>query len=141
MSGPRCGQRGQSTTETIIMMWFVSLLIFGFIHFGMLATTKYLVSFAAYGVSRAAMVGGNQFLAAQGGLQYLNWRVSGIPSLPIVSGPMSVPKSTRPGFVVGYMVPFGPPVKSNVGPGVLQIRGFAPEIPRVDPGEGGDNGG
>ena len=69
------------------MMWFVSLLIFGFIHFGMLATTKYLVSFAAYGVSRAAMVGGNQFLAAQGGLQYLNWRVSGIPSLPVVSGP------------------------------------------------------
>jgi hypothetical protein len=134
------GHHGQSTVETMIMTVFVSLLIFGFIHFGMLATTKSLVSFAAFSASRTAMIGGDQTLAAQGALQYLNWRVNGVPSYPLVSGPTTVLRSTRPGYKVGYAVPFGPgPVSSNIGTNALEIWGFAPFVAQPDVPEQGDN--
>lgn len=104
------------------MITFLSLLIFGFIHVAMLATTKYLVSYAAFSVSRTAMVNGNRQLAAIGALQYLRW--SAFP--PVIEGPRRTARSTREGFLVSYRVPFVPPGVSAVPR--LTIYGFSPFV-------------
>jgi hypothetical protein len=136
MRASRDRQGGQSTIETMIMITFLSVMIFGFIHFGFLATTKYMASFAAFSVARTAMVGGNageQFQAAFVAMQYLSFG-----PLPIPTGPQSVARSTRPGYVVNYFVP--EPFRI---PGVfsLFIRGFAPFVRQPDIAETGDNAG
>jgi hypothetical protein len=53
----RCPQAGQSTTETLLVMSFLMLLVFGLVHMSMLATTKYLVNFAAFSAARATLIG------------------------------------------------------------------------------------
>src|SRR5262249_35074881 len=40
--------RGQAATETIIMMTFLLLMIFGLVHLCMLMTVKYMVNFSAF---------------------------------------------------------------------------------------------
>ena len=74
-------EAGQAVTETMIMMMFLLLLVFGFIHMCMLATTKYVVDYAAFSVARADLVDGNKFLAAMGALAYLDW--SSLPPIPM----------------------------------------------------------
>ena len=127
------GQRGQSTIETMIMITFLSVMIFGFIHFAFLATTKYMVSFAAFSVARTAMVGGDagqRLQAVLVAMQYLNWP----GSVPLYTGPQRVARSTREGFVVNYLAPVRPP-----GVFAFFIRGFAPFVLQPDIAERGDN--
>jgi hypothetical protein len=64
------------------MMMFLMLLIFGFIHMAMLATTKQLVNFAAFSAARARMVGNSATAGATSALYYLRWHGSGPPTAP-----------------------------------------------------------
>jgi hypothetical protein len=50
------GRRGQAAVESAVMMSFLLLLVFGFVHFSMLATTKELVNYAAFSAARTLMV-------------------------------------------------------------------------------------
>jgi hypothetical protein len=132
------GERGQAATETMLVMLFVMLMIFGFVHMSMIATTKHIVNFAAYSASRAEYVtSGNASSAASGALLYLNWRGPVVPYVPVM-GPILIPGPSRTnlnvrgrsreGYRVEYRLPFGLPQRNNqtlFGQGV-SIRSFAP---------------
>ena len=47
---------GQSTTETMAMMSFLLLMIFGLVHFCLLSATKSIVNLAAFAAARTMMV-------------------------------------------------------------------------------------
>ena len=66
-------QAGQATTETLLTMSFLFLMLFGFVHLSMFAATKYLVNLAAFSAARTAMVAGNEQQAADGVLDNLRW--------------------------------------------------------------------
>jgi hypothetical protein len=120
----------------MLMMLFLLLLVFGFIHMCMLATTKYVVDFAAFSVARAEMVGGNRFLAAQGALAYLNW--SPLPPIPM-SATRNIRGKSRTGFTVSYRVPFGLPIFNNIPAGGIELKGFSPAAKQQGVRETGDN--
>lgn len=140
MRGP-WREDGQSATETMIMMGFLSLLIFGFIHMCMLATTKYLVNFAAFSVARAEMVGGSRQEAADGAMAYLRWWSSPWANRKTVQGPITrtVRGKSRTGFTVTYRVPFGLPIFNNIPAGGIALVGFSPYVRQPNIPEEGDN--
>lgn len=140
MRGP-WREGGQSATETIIMMAFLSLLIFGFIHMCMLATTKYLVNFAAFSVARAEMVGGSRQEAADGAMAYLRWWSNPFANRKTVQGPVTrtVRGKSRTGFTVTYRVPFGLPIFNNIPAGGIALVGFSPYVRQPNIPEEGDN--
>ena len=142
MSGlARRGESGQSTTETMIMMGFLSLMIFGFVQMCMLATTKYLVNFAAFSVARAEMIGGDGQQAADGAMAYLKWWSSSTANRKTVAGPLtrSVRGKSREGFTVTYRVPFGLPIFNTIPSGGVALVGFSPYARQPDISEEGDN--
>ncbi len=121
----------------MIMMMFLLLLVFGFIHMCMLATTKYVVDYAAFSVARADLVGGNKLLAAMGALAYLNW--SPLPPIPTEEKDRDMRHKLRDGFVVSYRVPFGLPIFNNIPFGGIELRGFSPGATQKGVEVRGDN--
>jgi Flp pilus assembly protein TadG len=129
----RTGERGQSTTETLLMMMFLMLLIFGVVHLSMLATTKYLVNFAAFSGARTAMIGGSAQAGAESALLYLRW------SKPAAhdNSSKTIRGKTRRGVSVSYFVPFA----GFFDPQVPSLTGFAPYTKQPNIPEEGDNAG
>src|SRR5690606_40669309 len=82
----RHGRRGQAALESMMMMAFVLLLIFGVMHLTMFAVTRYMVNYAAFAAARAAAVGKNPRAAAEAGMDNLNWRRSDGDDVPAEAG-------------------------------------------------------
>lgn len=138
-------QDGQATTETMMMMAFLMLLIFGFIHLSMLMATKYMVNYSAFAAARAAMVGAGaagRELAAFGVMDNLRWNDNLVANTPIaLEGSRTIRGVNRDGMEVTYRVPFGLPIFAALPPGGLAIESFAPTGPDWSGvTEAGDNG-
>lgn len=137
--------RGQATTETMMMMAFLMLLIFGFIHLSMLMATKYMVNYSAFSAARASMTGagwGDQTTAAFAVMDNLRWHDNVIANTPIVSsGSREIRGVTRDGVKVLYFVPFGLPIFGVLPPGGMRLESFSPAGPDWSGvTEEGDNG-
>ena len=129
----RCSEAGQSTTETLLVMSFLMLLVFGVVHMAMLATTKYLVSFAAFNAARTAMIGRSAQTGASSALSMLDW--PGSSPVAEDNSARTIRGTRRSGVTVRYVVPFG---------GIFNlpspiITGFAPSTRQPDIPEDGDN--
>lgn len=157
------GGRGQALTETMVMMSFLTLIIFGFVHLCMMAATKSMVSYAAFAAARTVMVRGYQppslnlplageysyefddalkvqtgWLAAWQVLDNIRWWRSSSRNRP--DFPIGIAEvGNRRGLTVTYRVPFGLPIFNNVPSGGLAITAFSPYIIQADIGECGDN--
>lgn len=134
-------ESGQAATDTMVAMGFLMLLVFGFVHFCMLAVTRQVVNFAAFGAARTAMVsgiGGGDFIQAQSG--YLSARqiisttqrwwqsdAKNAPDLPFWREDKTVGGRTRHILKIKYRVPFGMPIM-NPGAQGLVVEGWAPII-------------
>lgn len=143
---PQRSTRGQAATETMIMMMFLFLMIFGLIHMSMLAATKYMVNFAAFSAARTIMVRGDDasglqmwaYTAASGVIDNIRWwneAWRNRPDLPITTGD----ERGRHGVYVVYRVPFGLPIFNAVPAGGFRMIGFAPYQVQPDIDEVGDN--
>jgi hypothetical protein len=156
--GPSRGARGQAATETIIMMTFLMLMIFGLIHLCMLMAVKYMVNFSAFAAARTAMVDtGSVTKAATEGLGYMSgWWGGSYTGLntPYVQGPIdkTIRGKKRTGYSSTFAVPFGLPIFNTTQPcgstnaqtcGVRLI-GFSPWAEQSSDGQAisheGDNG-
>lgn len=134
-------EAGQAATDTMLAMGFLMLLVFGFVHFCMLAVTRQVANFAAFGAARTAMVGGiggGSFAQAQVGYlsadQILShtqrwWQndARNHPDLPLWTEEKTVGGRKRPIVKVKYRVPFGLPIM-NYGDSGLVVEGWAPLI-------------
>lgn len=115
---------GQAATETIIMMMFLLLMIFGLIHLCMLMSVKYMVNFSAFAAARTAMVDDSLFAttsAATEGLGYMNGWWSGSYTglnIPYVQGPIDkqIRGKKRTGYSSTFAVPFGLPIFNSTQP-------------------------
>jgi hypothetical protein len=151
-------QRGQAATETIIMMMFLLLMIFGLVHLCMLMTVKYMVNYSAFSAARTAMVDPgfvSTTLAGQGGgMSYMNgwWKGTYIGlNIPYIQGPINktIRGKNRQGYSATYAVPFGLPIFNTVQPcGVtnaqpcgVRLIGFSPYAKQPSVPDEGDNSG
>lgn len=126
---------GQATTETMIMMSFLLLMIFGVVHMAMLMSTKVMVNYAAWAAARAAMVGENQTLAAMAVMDNLRWT-----SPPLVrETTKTIRGKSRQGIEVTVLVQFGLPIFKAVPTGGLRVVAFAPVAKQPNIPERGDN--
>lgn len=161
--GGRARARGQALTETMVMMSFLTLIIFGFVHLCMMAATKSMVSYAAFAAARTVMVRGWQppsldipligefsvtfedafkvqtgWLAAWQVLDNIRWWRNSSRNRP--DFPIGVAEvGNRRGLTVTYRVPFGMPIFNNVPNGGLAITAFSPYVIQDDIKECGDN--
>jgi hypothetical protein len=105
----RVGHVGQATTETLMMMSFLLLLIFGFIQLSLLMATKYMVNYSAFAAARARMVGAGairQRVAAFGVMDNLRWRDNPNLNTPIVTPAVRLIRGRlRSGVTSRYSVP------------------------------------
>jgi hypothetical protein len=130
-------RRGQATLESMIMMGFLLLLIFGLMHLVMFAVTRYMVTYAAFAASRAAVVGNSPQLAAEAVMDNLNWWADEGGEQPVeVSYTF---KGITFGYEVKTRVPFGAPIYEWIDPDGIEIVAFAPSHTQDDAPSGGDN--
>jgi TadE-like protein len=145
--------RGQAATETMIMMLFLLLMIFGLVHLCMLMSVKFMVNNAAFSAARTAMIAPNDAsTAAEEGLGWMRgwWRgpYSGL-NTPYVQGPVNktIRGKNRNGYRATYAVPFGLPIFNTTQPcgftnsqncGVRLI-GFSPYARQPNITRRGDN--
>jgi len=134
----RTGARhGQATLETMIMMGFMLLLIFGLMHMVMFTVTRYMVNYAAFAAARAAEVGNDPEDAAKAVMANLNWWATENKDAPV-----EVDTENRDGWA-GYRVrtyvPFGLPIYEYLEPEGMRIEGFSPVAIQDDAPSGGDN--
>jgi hypothetical protein len=133
-------------TETMIVMSFLLLMIFGFVHFAMLTATKSMVNLAAFSAARAAMVNGfngssvlsPNYIAAWAVLDNIRWwsnPLQNAPQLPLTRETVR----DRDGVSVIYKVPFGLPIFNEVGSGGIPVEGFSPLVVQPEIAEEGDN--
>jgi hypothetical protein len=129
----------------MMMMAFLMLLIFGFIHLSMLMATKYMVNYSAFAAARATMVGAGaagRELAAFGVMDNLRWHDNVVLNTPIVTtGSKTIRGVNRDGVTSTYRVPFGLPIFAALPPGGLAVESFSaagPDWSGVT--EAGDNG-
>jgi hypothetical protein len=146
---------GQAATETIIMMMFLLLMIFGLVHLCMLMTVKYFVNYSAFTAARTAMVDpGSASTGGDGGLGYMHGWWSGSYSglnTPYIQGPIdkTIRGKTRTGYSSTFAVPFGLPIFNSVQPcGTtnaqtcgIRLQGFSPYAEQPDVPDEGDNAG
>lgn len=126
---------GQATTETMLMMSFLLLMIFGVVHMAMLMSTKAMVNYAAWTASRAAMVGGSHQLAAMAVMDNLRWTTP-----PIVrETTKTIRGRQRRGMEVTVFVRFGLPIFNAVPTPGVRVVGFAPLARQPNIPERGDN--
>lgn len=131
-------RRGQAAVESMLMMAFVVLLVFGLMHLTMLMATRYMVNYAAFAASRAAMVGNSPQAAAEAVMENLNWWVAYDDTTPV-----QVEYENRDGwagYAVTVRVPFGLPLYERIDPGGIRVIGFAPTATQANAPGGGDNG-
>lgn len=139
--------RGQAMTETMIVMSFLLLMVFGFVHFAMLTATKSIVNLAAFSAARAAMVNGfdsgsplaPSYVAAASVIDNLRWWGNN-PALNRPEFPLS--RQTlhdRDGVLVTFKVPFGMPIFNEVPSGGIPVEGFSPLVIQPEIPERGDN--
>jgi hypothetical protein len=136
-------------TETMIMMMFLFLMIFGFVHMCMLIATKHMVNYAAFAAARTAMVDGDRAGAASGVLDNLRWWNAWVdcelgPSTPVrkcavETETRDIRGKLREGVKATYRVPFGLPIFNAIPDGGIQVIGFAPLKVQGDIQEHGDN--
>ena len=153
--------RGQALVETMVMMSFILLLIFGFVQMTMLMATKYVTNYAAFAAARTAMVSDpidiltdQASTAATEVIQNLNWWPSPVVCTTLTlaaakcgvahSGRLAgdflgIPTTLRTGLEVRYRVPFGLPIFNAVPAGGLQVIGFAPVALQPSVENTGDN--
>lgn len=142
------GQReaGQAALETMIVMFFLFTLIFGFVHICMFAATKSFTNYAAFTAARADLVGGNRNTAAWQVMSEIQWWPGGWAAnrarVVIQSGqwgPKYQGGRRRKGIRVTYALPFGYPVFRG-GLGTVRAVGFSPsETAHTSVPETGDN--
>jgi hypothetical protein len=113
----------------MMMMAFLMLLIFGFVHLSMLMATKYMVNYSAFAAARASMVGAGaagRETAAFGVMDNLRWRDNALLNTPIVTtGSRTIRGVNRVGVTSIYSVPFGLPIFAALPPGGLVIESFS----------------
>jgi TadE-like protein len=145
--------RGQAATETMIMMMFLLLMIFGLVHLCMLMSVKFMVNNAAFSAARTAMIAPNDAsTAAEEGLGWMRgwWRgqYSGL-NTPYVQGPVNktIRGKNRNGYRATFAVPFGLPIfntttpcgftnQQNCG---IRLIGFSPYARQPNITHRGDN--
>lgn len=119
------------------MMGFLLLLVFGLMHLVMFAVTRYMVNYAAFAASRAAVVGNSPQLAAEAVMENLNWFADEGGDQPVEVN------YTFNGFTFGYevrtRVPFGAPIYEWIDGDGLELVAFAPSNAQEDAPSGGDN--
>jgi len=131
-------RRGQATLESMIMMGFLLLLVFGLMHLVMFAVTRYMVNYAAFAASRAAVVGNSAQLAAEAVMANLNWYAD-------EGGDQKVEvnytvRDGASGYEVKTRVPFGFPMYEWIAPEGTELIAFAPANEQSNAPSGGDNG-
>ncbi|WP_396626332.1 TadE family protein [Luteitalea sp.] len=130
-------RRGQATLESMMMMGFLLLFVFGLMHLVMFAVTRYMVQYAAFAAVRADVVGNSPQLAAEAVMANLNWYADEGGEMPV-----TVEWGIK-GFTTGYYVrtrvPFGLPIYEYLEPEGLEIVAFAPTNTQSDRPSGGDN--
>ncbi len=133
----RQGRRGQAMLESMLMMVFTLLLIFGFMHLTMFVVTRYVANYAAYAAARADMVGNSPAAAARAVMANLNWYAwkGGEPDVTV--------SKSGGRFVVETYVPFGLPIyrSADIDGDGIRIRASAPVMGDDDPPTGGDDNG
>lgn len=134
----RRGRRGQAALESMLMMAFVLLLIFGVMHLAMFAVTRYMVNYAAFAAARAAVVGNSPQAAAEAVMENLNWYASEGGKPPVTVSYEN--KNGWSGYSVRTRVPFGMPIYEWIEPQGMPIESFAPTTTQDNPPSGGDNG-
>jgi hypothetical protein len=129
--------RGQATLESMIMMGFLLLMIFGLMHLVMFALTRYMVNYAAYAAARAAVVGNDPQGAAEAVMANFNWYAheGGDPPVEVVY----TSKDGASGYQVTTRVPFGFPIYEWIDPQGIELVAFAPVTAQDDAPSGGDN--
>jgi len=127
----RQGRRGQAALESMMMMAFMLLLIFGVMHLVMFAVTRYMVNYAA-------VVGNSPTAAARAVMDNLNWLASegGTPNVQVTYGY----RGGSGGYIVRTWVPFGMPIYEYIEPQGMLIESFAAVTTQNNPPSGGDNG-
>lgn len=139
-------QTGTAALETMLVMGFLFMLIFGFVHLCMFAVTKSMTNYAAFAASRALLVGSSRDLAARQVMSEIQWWEGGIVAnmaRMVVQenqqGPRYARGVRRRGVRVTYLLPFGYPVFQG-GLGLVRAVGFAPTTtPHTSVPEEGDN--
>lgn len=120
------------------MMGFLLLLIFGLMHLVMFAVTRYMVNYAAFAASRAAVVGNSPQAAAEAVMQNLNWFADEGGEQPVeVSYTV---KGSASGYEVTTRVPFGFPIYEWIDSDGIELTAFAPANEQSNAPSGGDNG-
>ena len=120
------------------MMGFLLLLIFGLMHLVMFAVTRYMVNYAAFAASRAAVVGNSAQLAAEAVMANLNWYAD-------EGGDQKVEvnytvRDGASGYEVKTRVPFGFPMYEWIAPEGIELIAFVPSNEQSNAPSGGDNG-
>jgi Flp pilus assembly protein TadG len=131
-------RRGQATLESMIMMGFLLLLVFGLMHLVMFAVTRYMVTYAAFAASRAAVVGNSAEQAAQAVMSNLNWWADENGEQPVEV--TYTVKGGASGYEVKTRVPFGFPMYEWIAPEGIELIAFAPANEQSNAPSGGDNG-
>jgi Flp pilus assembly protein TadG len=132
------GRRGQAALESMMMMAFVLLLVFGLMHLSMLTVTRYMVNYAAHAAGRASVVGNNPTAAARAVLANINWLAREGGTMPV--SVQYVNRDGWGGYEVTTRVPFGLPIYRTIAPEGIAITGFAPLTIDGNAPTGGDNG-
>lgn len=133
----RGGRSGQAALESMMMMGFLLLLVFGLMHLVMFAVTRYMVTYAAFAAARAALVGNSPQLAAEAVLANINWFAVDGQEMPVeVSYTF---KDFSAGYEVRTRVPFGLPIYEWIEPQGMEIVAFAPNQSQSNAPSGGDN--
>ena len=123
-----------------MMMIFLLLLVFGFMNFCMLITTKYVVNYAAFAAGRAYMIGGDSSRAQQAAEDVIKgvgrfW-TAGVQIDP------NAALGGRGGMKVTVRVPFGLPLFNGGGKGfeLVGFSAFTQQPASLTNNEEGDNG-
>ena len=121
-----------------MMMGFLLLMIFGLMHLVMFAITRYMLNYAAFAASRAAVVGNSPDAAAQAVMNNLNWFATegGTQQVQV----QYTYKGLSSGYEVRTRVPFGMPIYEWIDSGGIELVAFAPASPQANAPSGGDNG-
>jgi hypothetical protein len=115
-------------------------MIFGIVHMAMLASTKFMVNYAAFAAARAAVVRGSENLAAIQVTDNLRWWRNPLLNLPIVRRTTrTIAGARRQGVEVSTRVPFGLPIFNDIPAGGIRVVGFAPVAVQPAVPERGDN--
>jgi hypothetical protein len=134
---------GQAATETMLVMMFLMLMIFGAVHLSMFAVTKYMVNYSAFAAARTVMVRTESSLK-QEALEAANIVLDGIRWWhdPVLDHARAIERRGvhgRDSIVVTYGVPFGLPIFTTVPKGGIVIRGSSAVAEQPPIPEKGDN--